>query len=364
MLFYKKSDNRFEVLQDEFDALSKQYENVCEENRALKQQLAEQYSSKDDNHEEQQRICLSWVKGSQLVTDVRDTIAQTATELHAEKSSLNDSMNIFSETQLAVDNILDRVQTIQTNSDLCNTRVEGLLDVSQQIEKFVLVIRGISDQTNLLALNAAIEAARAGAAGRGFAVVADEVRNLAKKANEASQQIADLVKTIAEQTKKASSDIQQVQNTSSDVVASAEQIRVGVSQVVDLSEQMRGVIGRSSTESFIQTVKLDHIIWKNNVYKLLMSREEDSHHQNLADHTSCRLGQWYYVGEGQDLYSNLPSFARIEKPHANVHSFGLKAVSSASQADMSQALRYLAEMEKSSFEVASLLSKLSHEIEE
>jgi hypothetical protein len=42
-------------------------------------------------------------------------------------------------------------------------------------------------------------------------------------------------------------------------------------------------------------------------------------HAHLESHHSCRLGKWYEEGVGKKKFSTLPSYQKLDKPHAEVH---------------------------------------------
>ncbi|KXJ50297.1 MAG: hypothetical protein AXW15_05430 [Neptuniibacter sp. Phe_28] len=360
MFFSGKLNLQLKDLQAEVEQLRKENQNLMNENQLLTRRCYDQENTHANQDDGKQDICAAWVEGGDLITHVRGTISESGERLESEKNNLNSSFHIFDETRTAVETILERVHVIQKCAQDGNEHVRGLKTASEEIEVFVGVTRDISDQTNLLALNAAIEAARAGETGRGFAVVADEVRNLARKASEASDKIANLVGQISDQTLTASEYIGQVDMLSSEVVASAEQIKGGVRDVVGLSERMGQVIDHSAADSFIESVKLDHVIWKNDVYRGIVTNKLDKL-SALADHTSCRLGNWYFNGVGRDKYSHLPSFNSLDGPHERVHSSGLAAVEAARSGNIKSAASHLAQMEKASLEVATTLDRLNTE---
>jgi len=121
------------------------------------------------------------------------------------------------------------------------------------------------------------------------------------------------------------------------------------------------VIGASTVDSFLQTVKMDHVVWKLDVYKVMLGTCTKSSSE-FADHTMCRLGKWYYEGEGTEKYSANHSFKRLAEPHRIVHAAGVAAMESFQQGDMTSAIKSLAMMEKASLEVIELLTGLSHDI--
>ncbi|WP_414718931.1 CZB domain-containing protein, partial [Sulfuricurvum sp.] len=67
---------------------------------------------------------------------------------------------------------------------------------------------------------------------------------------------------------------------------------------------------------FSNLAKIDHVIYKNNVYAFLFGQESDF---KPVDHHSCRLGKWYDGGIGKEQFGMLKSYPRLEAPHATVH---------------------------------------------
>ncbi|MCV5941342.1 hypothetical protein OFN64_32205, partial [Escherichia coli] len=89
------------------------------------------------------------------------------------------------------------------------------------------------------------------------------------------------------QVSSIKSAIDENQICAEEVSASSAQIGSIVNEVVVKSEHMKRVIHFASTRSFLDTVKLDHAIWKNNIYRLLQS---GSFGETVNSHSECRLG--------------------------------------------------------------------------
>ncbi|ADG94093.1 methyl-accepting chemotaxis sensory transducer [Arcobacter nitrofigilis DSM 7299] len=205
---------------------------------------------------------------------------------------------------------------IQEHIQSENTMVHNLVENSKNISSVITMIEAIAFQTNILSLNAAVEAATAGEAGKGFAVVAGEVRNLATRSAEAAKEIKKVVDLIQNESLN-------IKNSSDKIAKSVDETKTRVDELIKLMNSFEKNSSRSvfevesiSNKIFINLAKLDHIIYKNNLYKLLFGEPNNF---NGVDHHNCRLGKWYETGLGKTEFSFVHSYKQLEPYHKAVH---------------------------------------------
>lgn len=290
------------------------------------------------------------------VDSIREGVLQSYEQIDAESTSLADINELFSTSAASLQGISQHMAALNDRMSQMSERISGLSDTADSINKFVSTITSISDQTNLLALNAAIEAARAGDAGRGFSVVADEVRALANETNKSASEVAELVQGIIQSTKAAVGAVSQLQENNTQLAGGVDDLNVSYDKMVDHCESMRQTINSASHQTFVQTVKLDHVVWKSEVYAVLGGKSSKTAGE-FADHTQCRLGQWYYSQQNSKIGKN-DAFARLERPHSMVHKAGKDAIEAAAAGDENRVQRLVREMEQASEEVMQQLDRL------
>jgi methyl-accepting chemotaxis protein len=260
-------------------------------------------------HKHNSNINISLSNTQNVYQELLEELSGMAIESKDTATGSKDGLSLTQSIVKDTENLNDQILTE-------NEIVTNLVQKSDDIAQAITVIDKIAFQTNILSLNAAVEAATAGEAGKGFAVVAQEVRNLASRSADAAKEIKDVVISIQEETSRM--------KNSSDIVAKVvTQTKERVSILIKLMETFQKNSGRSvfevesiSNKIFVNLAKLDHVVYKNNLYQLLFG---DSNSFKPSEHTACRLGKWYDSGLGKTEFGITRSYSSLNKPHATVH---------------------------------------------
>ncbi len=349
----------------ELEAQNKQLTDQLQQSRqslesaqAEKTDLNQQISNKGAHDIESKQMMLMLLDSLHSVEDIRESVANLANNIIEKDKAMSSLNDVFTQSTEVLGSISSTVSEIGQRAIESSKKMGSLRAVSDNIASFVSVIANISDQTNLLALNAAIEAARAGDQGRGFAVVADEVRSLAQNTGNATSEIGSLIDTIDSDSEMAATQINQLCEYTTTIAEQNSSLDGSYQHILESSKQMRDVIKQSALSAFIQTVKLDHLVWKADVYAKILENSNKSI-DDFSKHTDCRLGEWYYQGDGKK-YAGHQTYLAIEEPHKRVHAAGVEAMLAAKADDQKAAKESLRKMEDASNQVFRHLSALEN----
>jgi hypothetical protein len=291
-------------------------------------------------------------------TLVQGTLASLAGMMKEDRESAVRATSALSSNIVAIERITGNLQQMAERTQETATRVENLNERTGQIGGIVKLIKEIADQTNLLALNAAIEAARAGEQGRGFAVVADEVRKLAERTTSATGEISTLVAAIDDEMRQVKGMMEVSPQQAGEFARDGQEATGSMQGLLGLTKEMTHTIASSSLRSFIETAKLDHLVFKFEIYKVFLGISPKQA-TDFAGHTGCRLGKWYYQGEGRDCFSKLPGYRDVEPAHVAFHQHGVEAVKHFLSGETEAGLDEAMEMEKASLTVLGELERMA-----
>ncbi|MBD1843230.1 GAF domain-containing protein [Cyanobacteria bacterium FACHB-63] len=226
----------------------------------VKQTSAQVNDLLNQNEEEVQHLATQARQQAQETTRTLNSVEQMTLALQAvadraQQAAIvaQNAANAAKSGETVMDSTVTSIANLRATVEDATRKVKHLGDASQQIGRIVSLISDLATQTDLLAINASIEATRAGEHGRGFGIVATEIGELASRSTAATREIAALIQTIQEQVTEVVEAMNQGATQVVESAHSARNAKQSLIHVVQVSEQMDGLVNSIAQATVSQT---------------------------------------------------------------------------------------------------------------
>lgn len=356
----QQNNNKLQLLSEKKEKLEQENLLLKEEVEQLKKQLDAEKSKMKTSSELKEIAIFENENMKAGMTDIQGCLATSVEAAKETLKCVDLLVTEFSNRSNDLNNISQTVNELSEVSSKSGKAIKCMSSRAEEITSILSLIGSIAEQTNLLALNAAIEAARAGDAGRGFAVVADEVRGLADKTQTAISEISEVLNALKENVSSVAEVSSLLITRVEHVVGKMANFEANMYKVDEQVKEHFKDIDLITDMVFMSLAKSDHLLWKINTY---LSINKQKPVFDFVDHHNCRLGKWYFEGEGKEYFSHSSHYKDLDTPHSIVHNStrDIFEIIKHKKIDYQKLMQTVKIMEEASENVFNILTQISED---
>jgi len=260
-------------------------------------------------------LCRKILLGTSTINLIRQSILVSSEKFNIQIRRIDELNHQNDEARNSLKKLMTFISNINKHSADTDNSIRTLNLSLGKITDCINGIQKVARQTNLIAINSAIEAARVGDAGKGFSVIAKEVKLLADDVQHSSVAVHGTTAMILDNSVDISKALTAQKILVDSTLGNIQKIVESINIVIHKSENMKKILENISITQFLNIVKIDHILWKFNIYQMLLNKEKN---KKATSHEECRLGKWYYGSLSQN-FSHFKNFLLLEEPHKKVY---------------------------------------------
>lgn len=154
------------------------------------------------------------------------------------KVMLQALLDNFSNISAKLEELSASSVNVSNNQYTLNKEINGVKQISVEINSILHSIERIANETTILGINASIEAARAGDVGKGFGVVATEIGILSNNSKDTAQKISELTAKIQKSVDKTIASSNSTLENAEQQSAAIEEVNASLNNLRIMAEKL------------------------------------------------------------------------------------------------------------------------------
>ncbi|HMR66979.1 MAG TPA: Cache 3/Cache 2 fusion domain-containing protein [Anaerolineae bacterium] len=297
-----------------------------------------------------------------IIRAVQNGAEQAVTAMHQASRDVQQGVTRTQATSLAFEAIAAGTAELAGQVEATMTAVDAIEQAAEQLQHTLETVNEVTIRNQTMASEMQTGAQRVLQSVEQVSAVVEQNTASTQEMAASTSEVSAAIERIAEVSQETNAAMEEVSASTAEMSSQVKDVSASAQSLKGMAQSLRALviqfklteeISAQEIEDEIKTFQQAHLNWVKRVEKMLAGGDIIEPHP----HTDCLLGKWCQ-GRGQIEWCHLPEFARIDRPHRQLHELLTIVRTAHLRKDRITAQKTLAEIQRTSSEVVASLEQL------